>query len=153
MRARSEEGRLRAVGFGAILHAHDLALEELRRRDLHLEGALLANFFIGRGLSLHSGRLDDDGFAHRQVREEFGGQRALRRGRGGALVGDRLPRRFRLGRQRFQFAQLEEQLLAVEQLFGLGAAEDLPAQPRELALQVQQFALRGARRARGVTAR
>ena len=68
---------LRALDIGpleavAILRAHELALEEFGRRDVDLEGALLADLLVAFRLRLHGGRNEFDRLLHRQVRERLG---------------------------------------------------------------------------------
>jgi len=71
-RRGGEHRRLPAVGLSPVLRAHDFSFVELRRRDLHLEGALLTDLLEGLRRLLHLSGYGHDRFQDRQPGEEFG---------------------------------------------------------------------------------
>ena len=126
----------RAVAIQAVpeLWPHDHALEELRRRHIDLEGALLADPFVKLRLRPHGRRDDLHGLLHGQVREGLRRQRALRRWARGPLVGDCRGRPF--DRSEFlQLPELQAQLRRVQPL--------APARPEELALEPRDLRPQG----------
>jgi hypothetical protein len=149
---------LRAV-LAAELRADDLALEELRRNHIDLEGLLLADLLVLLRLGLHLRGDQHDRLLHRELGEGLRRHRALLR-RGFPLVGDRLPRNVRR-RQLLQLLQLEQQLRPVERL-APARAEELLLQPGDLrpqdrVLLLQELVVlegnRGAHRSRATDAK
>ena len=125
-------GRETAVDRVLVLRADNLALDDLGRSDVDLEGSLLADLFIQRRILFHDFRDDLDGLLDRQMREALRRQRPLRRRAGRTLAGDRPDGTDR--RRGFGLLNGEEQLRFVQSL-ALAAAKILLLHQRQLRLQ------------------
>ena len=127
--------RLRAVHLRLVFWAHDLALEEFRRGDLHLEGPFLADLLVDIGVRLHRLGLDDHHLQDGQLLK-----RLLRRGaalgrRSAPLVAHGLHRALGLLRGGLQLLERERELRAI-QLLALARSVDQLAQLLQLPAQV-----------------
>ena len=138
-RGRRHRERPRALETVPILRADDLALEELRRDDVHLEGPFLAHFFEKVRSGLHLGRLHHHRLRHRQLREEFLRALALGRSPGSSLVADLLQRGLAV-RPLLELLQRELELGRI-QLLALAPAEHALLQPGDLQTQLSIFDL------------